>query len=257
VTAAAVRKVSVTLGGASILDGVSATLEQGEWLTVIGPNGAGKSTLLRAVVGLVPYAGSIELGGVPAAALTRRQLARRVAFVPQEPHLPSEMEVRDYVLLGRTPHLGYFGKTGPRDLEAAEAAIARLDLVGLAARRLGTLSGGERQRAVLARALAQDASLLLLDEPTSSLDVGRGQQVLELVDGLRSENGLTVLATMHDLTLAGQYADTLLFLDRGRVVARGGPRVVLRRDLIAKHYGASVRVVDDDHGRPVVVPTRG
>ena len=255
-TALAVRSVSVAVDGVRILDGVSAVLEEGEWLTVIGPNGAGKSTLLRAVASLVPFAGSVELGGLPATALTRRQLAQRIAFVPQEPHLPAEMSVADYVLLGRTPHLGYFGKAGSRDLESAERALSRLDLTGLAERRLGTLSGGERRRAVLARALAQEAPLLLLDEPTSSLDIGRGQQVLELVDGLRRDGGLTVLATMHDLTLAGQYADRLLFLDGGRVVAQGTARAVLRRDLIARHYGAAVQVVDDAHGRPVVVPTR-
>jgi cobalamin transport system ATP-binding protein len=257
VTALAVRGLAVTLDGARILEGVSAALDEGEWLTVIGPNGAGKSTLLRAVAGLVPSAGRVELGGMPAAALSRRELARRIAFVPQEPHLPAEMSVAEYVLLGRTPHLGYFGKEGRRDLEAADRALVRLDLIGLAGRRLGTLSGGERQRAVLARALAQEAPLLLLDEPTSSLDIGRGQQALELVDALRREGGLTVLATMHDLTIAGQYADRLLCLDGGRVVAQGLPRQVLTPQLVATHYGAQVRVVDDPRAGPVVVPTRG
>jgi iron complex transport system ATP-binding protein len=256
VTALTLDRVSVAFDGVRIVEDVSAALERGEWLTVIGPNGAGKSTLLRAVAGLVACSGAVLVGGVPARALTRRELARRIAFVPQEPHLPSEMSVGDYVLLGRTPHLGYFGKAGRSDLEAADRALVRLDLTELAGRRLGTLSGGERQRAVLARALAQDAPLLLLDEPTSSLDIGRGQQVLELVDGLRHGAGLTVLATMHDLTLAGQYADQLVFLDGGRVVARGAPRGVLTRELIAKHYGASVRVVDDPVGGPVVVPLR-
>ena len=256
-TALAVEHVSVALDGARIVEDVSAGLERGEWLTVIGPNGAGKSTLRRAVAGLVHCSGVVLVGGVPARAFTRRELARRIAFVPQEPHLPAEMSVADYVLLGRTPHLGYFGKAGRSDLEAADRALVRLDLTELVGRRLGTLSGGERQRAVLARALAQDAPLLLLDEPTSALDIGRGQQVLELVDGLRRDAGLTVLATMHDLTLAGQYADQLLFLDGGRVVARGAPRGVLTGELIARHYGASVRVVDDPVSGPVVVPRRG
>src|SRR5207253_652931 len=194
---------------------------------------------------------AVLVDGVPARGLTRRELARRIAFVPQEPHLPAEMSVADYVLLGRTPHLGYFGKAGRSDLEAADRALTRLDLTELAGRRLGTLSGGERQRAVLARALAQDAPLLLLDEPTSALDIGRGQQVLELVDGLRREAGLTVLATMHDLTLAGQYADRLLFLDGGRVVAGGTAREVLTRELVARHYGAEVTILDDPLSGPV------
>jgi iron complex transport system ATP-binding protein len=255
VTALALRGVSVVLGGAQILDGVSGSVEAGEWVTVIGPNGAGKSTLLRAVAGLVPRRGVLEIGGDDGSTLGRRELARRVALVPQLPSLPPQMTVGEYVLLGRTPHLGYLGREGPHDLEIADAALARLDLVELASRRLGTLSGGERQRAVLARALAQQAPILLLDEPTSALDVGRGQQALELVDALRREVGLTVFAAMHDLTLAGQYADRLLLLDAGRIVAEGGVRDVLTDELIARHYDASVRVLHDGDG-VVVVPAR-
>ncbi len=240
-----------------ILDDVSASVDEGEWLTVIGPNGAGKSTLLRAVAGLVPRRGTIEIGADDGATLGRRQLARRIALVPQSPWLPPDMRVADYVLLGRTPHLGYLARESRRDLEAADAALLRLDLVELFSRRLGTLSGGERQRVVLARALAQEAPLLLLDEPTSSLDVGRGQQALELVDALRREIGLTVLAAMHDLTLAGQYADRLILLDAGKVVAAGGVRDVLTDELIARHYDADVRVLEHPELGVVVVPARG
>jgi len=253
-SALALSSLSVTLDGSLILDSVSGSVETGEWVTVIGPNGAGKSTLLRAVAGLVPRLGAVEIEG--RTELGRRELARRVALVPQSPSLPPEMTVADYVLLGRTPHLGYFAREGLHDLEIADAALARLDLVELASRRLGTLSGGERQRAVLARALAQHAPILLLDEPTNALDVGRGQQALELVDVLRREAGLTVVAAMHDLTLAGQYADRLLLLDRGRVVATGGAEDVLTDELIGRHYGASVRVIHDEDGRLVVVPAR-
>jgi iron complex transport system ATP-binding protein len=257
VSALLLRSLSVVLGGAQILDGVSGTVEAGEWVTVIGPNGAGKSTLLRAVAGLVPRQGGVlEIGGDDGSGLARRELARRVALVPQLPSLPPQMTVAEYVLLGRTPHLGYFAREGVHDLEVADAALIRLDLVGLASRRLGTLSGGERQRAVLARALAQEAPILLLDEPTNALDVGRGQQALELVDALRREGGLAVLAAMHDLTLAGQYADRLLLLDAGRVVAAGGVHDVLTDELIARHYGASVRVLHDEDGGLVVLPVR-
>jgi cobalamin transport system ATP-binding protein len=254
VTALALSGLSVELGGSRILDGVSGSVESGEWVTVIGPNGAGKSTLLRAVAGLVPRLGAVEIGGDTE--LGRRDLARRVALVPQSPSLPSQMTVAEYVLIGRTPHLGYLAREGAHDRELADAALVRLDLVELAERRLGTLSGGERQRAVLARALAQQAPVLLLDEPTNALDVGRGQQALELVDALRREAGLTVLAAMHDLTLAGQYADRLLLLDRGRIVAAGAVLEVLTDELISRHYGASVRVLRDDDGHVVVVPVR-
>jgi iron complex transport system ATP-binding protein len=250
------RSLVVTLGGETILDGVSGRVEDGGWLTVIGPNGAGKSTLLRALAGLVPAGGSVVVAGEDAAALGQRELARRMALVPQVPSMPPEMTVAEYVLLGRTPHLGYLARESRRDRELAAGAIDRLDLGALAARRLGTLSGGERQRAVLARALAHEAPLLLLDEPTSMLDIGRGQQALELVDSLRTEGGLTVVATMHDLTLAGQYADRLLLLDGGRVVASGTPREVLTDELVARHYRATVRVVDEEGAGLVVVPAR-
>jgi cobalamin transport system ATP-binding protein len=256
VTALAVRSLSVVLGDARILHGVDGRVEAGEWVTVIGPNGAGKSTLLRAVAGLVPRLGSVEIGGREGASLGRRGVSRKVALVPQSPSLPPQMTVAEYVLLGRTPHLGYFAREGARDREIADAALVRLDLVEFAERRLVTLSGGERQRAVLARALAQQAPLLLLDEPTAALDVGRGQQALELIDALRRESGLTVLAAMHDLTLAGQYADRLLLLDGGRIVAAGPVRDVLTDELIGRHYGASVRVLHDECGWPVVVPLR-
>jgi iron complex transport system ATP-binding protein len=159
------------------------------------------------------------------------------------------------VLLGRTPHTGAFGYEGPHDLEAVRRAIDRLDLGELAERPLRTLSGGEQQRAVLARAIAQDAPFLLLDEPTASLDIGRQQQALELVSGLRESGELTVLCAMHDLTLAGQYANRLLLLSHGRLVAEGPPAEIATEALIAEHYGAEVRVVQHD-GAIAVVPVR-
>jgi iron complex transport system ATP-binding protein len=153
--------------------------------------------------------------------------------------------------------LSYFGSERRVDHQAADAALEQLDLTPFARRRLDTLSGGERQRATLARALAQDAPILLLDEPTAALDVGRQQQVLELVDSLRARRGLTVLSTMHDLTLAGQYADRLLLLNGGKLVAAGTAREVLTRSLITEHYGAEVALVDTPDSGFVVVPVRG
>jgi iron complex transport system ATP-binding protein len=245
------ERVAVSLGGARVVADVSASVERGEWVTLLGPNGAGKSTLLRAVAGLVQAQGTIRVGGTPLGRLDRRALARSVAVVPQLPSLPPALTVGDYVLLGRTPHLSYLARESVRDHAAAARALVRLDLVALANRSLGTLSGGERQRAVLARALAQEAPVLLLDEPTSALDAGRQQDVLELVDELRLEAGLTVLSAMHDLTLAGQYAQRVVLLDGGRVVAAGLPGDVLTEAIVAEHYGASVRVVDG-----AVIPVR-
>ncbi len=255
-TALALDCVSVTLGGARVVDQVSAEVADGEWVALIGPNGAGKTTLLRAITGLVPYDGRISVFADDAGTLARKQLARRLALVPQVPLMPAHATVREYVLLGRTPHLGYLGSEGRSDFAAAEAALERLDLTSFEHRRLGSLSGGERQRATLARALAQDAPILLLDEPTAALDVGRQQQVLEIVDGLRANGGLTVLSTMHDLTLAGQYADRLLLIDRGHLIAAGTAADVLTGALIAEHYGADVEVVETPGAGFAVVPVR-
>src|SRR5262249_12257867 len=155
VTALALDRVSVSLGGARILDGLSYQVEPGEWVALIGPNGAGKTTALRAVAGLVPYEGRLRVFNHDAGTIARKQLARQVALVPQVPLIPGDITVREYVLLGRTPHLGYFGSEGRVDQRAADSALEQLDLVPFARRRLETLSGGERQRATLARALAQ------------------------------------------------------------------------------------------------------
>ncbi|HEY1176387.1 MAG TPA: ABC transporter ATP-binding protein [Phytomonospora sp.] len=250
-----VSHVSVELGGRTVVDKVSVTVAPGEWVTVIGPNGAGKSTLLRAVAGLLPYAGDVTVGGRVLAALRPRERARRVAMVHQQPVVPPGMTVYDYVLLGRTPHIAPLGREGAADHAAVTEVVDTLDLGGFADRRLDTLSGGERQRVFLARALAQGAELLLLDEPTTALDIGHQQEVLDLVDRLRAEAGLTVVSTMHDLAIAGEYADRLVLLAGGRVAASGTPREVLTEANLAEYYRARVRVLDVD-GIPVLVPVR-
>lgn len=250
-----VRDVRVVLGGVSILHGVDLSIEAGEWLAVIGPNGAGKSTLLRVIGGLIPASGQVALNGIPLPRLSRRERARLVATVPQTPTVPPGMAVLDYVLLGRTPYIRALGRESTSDLAVVERVLERLDLTPFADRPLETLSGGERQRAFLARALAQEASILLLDEPTSALDIGHQQEVLDLVEELRVRDGLTVLATMHDLSVAGEYADRLVLLARGRVVACGTPTQVLTEETLSTHYGARVRVIPGDHG-PLVVPVR-
>jgi iron complex transport system ATP-binding protein len=248
--------VHVQLDRRSVLDGVSMDVPSGRWLAVIGPNGAGKSTLLRALAGLVAYSGSVLLDESDAARLRRREKSRLVAYVPQTPQLPSDMSVEQYVLLGRTAHIGYLSAPTHQDRYAASAACEHLSLGEFAGRKLGTLSGGERQRVVLARALAQQAPILLLDEPTSALDIGHQQQLFELIDDLRRTMGLTVVSTLHDLTSAGQYADALLLLHRGRVAAVGTPREVLNPELIGRVYDAQVLVTSDANGRPTVTPVR-
>jgi len=254
-TAIALAELTVVLGDRPVVDRIDLEVAEGEWLALIGPNGAGKTTLLRAIARLVPFSGAITLHGRDARQMHRTELSRLLAVVPQDPSTPPWMTVAEYVLLGRTPHLGRLAKEGRRDREIVAGVLARLDLLAYRDRLLGTLSGGERQRVVVARALAQEARIVLLDEPTAALDIGHQQQALELLDTLRAESGLTLLAAMHDLTLAAQYADRMVLLDAGRVVADGSPRDVLTQPLIARHYEAAIRVVDVE-GRIAVVPSR-
>ena len=248
------RDLTVRFGSTEAVRELSLEVSNDEWVMLIGPNGAGKTSVLRALCGLLPFDGAARVDGRDVGTFGRRELARLMAFVPQNPATPSELTVAEYVLLGRTPHLGYLGVDGRRDRKAVAHALERLDLLPFAERGLGSLSGGELQRAVLARALAQEAPILLLDEPTTSLDLGRQQQALELIDSLRRD-GLTVLSTMHDLTLAGQYADRLILLDRGALAVEGTPSEVLSAANLAAYYGSSVRIVSDEAGL-FVLPTR-
>jgi iron complex transport system ATP-binding protein len=248
--------LTVRYGDTTALGGVSERIPAGQWVGVIGPNGAGKTTLLNAIAALVPYSGSVTVCGRPAGRLSRRELARLIAYVPQRPVLPPDMTVRDYVLLGRTAHIGYLRAETDADRRVCAAAIDRLDLGAMADRVLRAMSGGELQRVVIARALAQEAPVLLLDEPTSALDLGRRMDALELIDEVRRERSLTVLPAIHDLTLAGQFASRLLLLADGQIAASGSAREVLRETALAGHFGAGVQVLTTDTGDIAVISRR-
>jgi cobalamin transport system ATP-binding protein len=248
-------EVTVELDARRIVDDVDITVGQGKWVTIIGPNGAGKTSLLRALAGILPASGRIDIFGAPVTRMSHRDRARVIAFVPQLPQVPLGMTVAHYVLLGRTAHLKPLARESTSDLDVVAKAMAQLDLTHLAERRLETLSGGEHQRAVLARSLAQEARLLLLDEPTTSLDVGHQQEILELIDTLRCRLGLTVLSTMHDLTLIAQYSDHFLLMSEGKVAISGPPVQVLTSAQLRHHYGASVDIIHHD-GRLIVAPRR-
>ena len=250
-----VRGVGVSLGGQRVLDSIDFDLESGEWLTVVGPNGAGKSTLVAGIAGVLSVEGSVRVDGVSISSMGPRDRAQLVALVPQQPVVPPGLKVADYVLLGRTPHLPLLGVESQEDLEVVADVLTRLDLAQLADRQLMTLSGGELQRSQLARAVAQETTVLLLDEPTTALDLGHQQEALELVDQLRVERGMTVISTMHDLTLAGQYSDRVMLLDEGRVTALGPAEEVMTAEALSALYGASIRVINDD-GLVIVLPDR-
>jgi iron complex transport system ATP-binding protein len=243
-----VRRLGVRKGRATLLDDVDAVAEPRSWTAVVGPNGAGKSTLLRCVAGLQRHTGRVLVDGRDVTSLSPRERAREVGYAPQIPMLPEAVTVAEYVLLGRTPYRPLLAGPRREDREVVEGALDRLDLGPLAGRTLRTLSGGERQRAVLARALAQHPRMLLLDEPTASLDLGHAQTVLEIVDELRREHGMTVVTTLHDLVLAGQYAERVILLAEGRVVAAGRPADVLTSQALARHYGATAEVTADGAG---------
>jgi len=249
--------VSVVLDGVPVVHDATLEVPAGSWLSLIGPNGAGKTTLVRTLGGTVRHTGRLEVRGHDGHALSVRERARELALVPQHPVIPPGIGVFDYVLLGRVPHQGLRCSPSLLDRRRTVAVLQRLDLDGFTGRRVDTLSGGERQRVVLARALVQDTPLLVLDEPTAALDVGHQLEVLELIADIRTERELTVVTTVHDLTVAGQFADEVAVMAGGRVVAVGAPAAVLTAELIGAHWGVdAVCQVDDDGAVTVTVQRR-
>ncbi len=242
-------------GGPEAVAGASLAVAAGEVVGVIGPNAAGKSTLARLCCGLlVPERGTISLRGDPIARLSRRERARRVAFLPQSPPHDLSFTAREVALMGRAPHLGLWALEGAGDVERAEAALREMDALDLADRPVSQLSGGERQRVFLARAFAQDAALLVLDEPTAALDLFHQVLLVNALRGRAREGGGAMLV-LHDLALAGAACDRLALMDRGRVVAHGPPGEVLRPEVLAPVYGTRVEVmIHPATGQPLVAP---
>jgi iron complex transport system ATP-binding protein len=244
--------LSATLGGRRVLEGVSLDIRGGAFVGLIGPNGAGKSTLLRAALGLIPAEGGRWLGGDRLDALPAVERARRAAFLPQEREIGWPVTVETLVALGRAPHRPRFAPASGADRAAVAAAMARMDVTRFASRPATELSGGERARVLIARALAQDAPLLLADEPTAGLDPAHQIALMETFAALAGE-GRAVVASLHDLGLAARWCGRLVLLDRGRLVADGAPEAVLTSDNLAQVYGIEVHL-DWGAGGPVVQP---
>ncbi len=252
----ALEGVALRLGPRAVLAGADLALAPGEVVGLLGRNGAGKTTLLRAAAGLVaPDAGTVRLEGRPLAAWGRRERARAIALVPQETHFPFPFTVAEVVLMGRAPHVGWIGFEGRHDLDAAHDAMRQVGIEALAGRSVQTLSGGERQLAVVARALAQEPRLLLLDEPTAFLDLRHRLDVLARVRAFAAAGG-SALVVSHDLGLAARACDRLALLAGGRILAAGPPAEVLVPALLREAFAIEAEVAAGPDGAPVVVAVR-
>jgi iron complex transport system ATP-binding protein len=240
--------VNVTIEGHEILRDAGYTVESGTLVAMVGPNGAGKSTLARASAGMQKYgAGSISIHGEDVATTKRRKLARLRAFIPQRPAVPDGITVDEALTIGRSPHLGVFGRPTKDDRGAIERAKERTRITSLGDRFLNTLSGGELQRVQIAVALAQDAPLLIADEPTSELDLGATVEVAHLLRGL-ADSGLAVLLVVHDLSLAAAVADSVVVVAEGRVHAQGKPFDVLAKDRLSEVWKVDAALESDTRG---------
>ena len=240
------RHVSLQYGLRDVVRDVSVQIEEGEFFVIIGPNGAGKTTLLKSITGLHHLtAGEILLRQKSVTKYSRKELARSLAMVPQHINAEFPFTVAETVIMGRYPHLGLLAVEGKHDLEIAEQAMAFTEVLHLADRRLGQLSGGERQRVIIARAICQQSKVLLLDEPTASLDPAHQLRIMDLMERLRQQEQITIIMVSHDLNLASAYADRLLLLNEGRVTALGTPNEVLSGDTLEQSYGCRLHV--DEH----------
>jgi iron complex transport system ATP-binding protein len=252
-----VENLTFAYGAREVLAGINLSANAGEMVGVIGPNGSGKSTLVRSLCGVLrPKSGRVLVEGEDLAGVSRARVAQKVAVVPQDPHLPDAFTAWEVALLGRTPYLGLLQSEGPADFAVVQRALDLCGAADLANRRMGDLSGGERQRVVIARALAQEPQLLLLDEPTSHLDITHQTAILDLISTLSHEQGLAVVAVFHDLNLAAQYCHRLAVIGGGRIIAEGTPAEVITVENVSRAYGADVCIVPHPRNKqPVALVT--
>ncbi|MCX7015509.1 MAG: ABC transporter ATP-binding protein [Candidatus Sumerlaeota bacterium] len=247
------KHIAYRIEGRALVEGVDLAIAPGKLVGALGPNGAGKSTLLRLAAGLLdPSEGEARLDGRPLREYTRREAARRIAFVPQDTHVEFPFTAFEIALMGRNPRLGRFQWPGPADREAVRRAMERTETIEFAERPATTLSGGERQRVFLARALASESEFIALDEPTANLDVQHVLQFLSLARDLTLREGRGILMAMHDLNVAQEYCDQVLLLDRGRVAGVGAPGEVLTPDRIRRVFRVDVEPLTRGDGGTVL-----
>ena len=251
-----IQSLCVRYGQRTVLESVSLEVQSGEVLAIIGPNGAGKSTLIRTISGVLqPYAGRISVNGEDLKRLSHSERARQLAVVPQAIQLPEAYSVYQTVLLGRTAYMNWFGRAARRDHAQVLNALEKTNALDLADRLVGQLSGGERQRVLLARAIAQGAPYLLLDEPTTFLDLQHQSNLLNLIRSLSQEKNLGVLMVLHDLNLASLYADRVAIISGGHITAQGSPSQVLTAERLTSIYRVPVHVIPHpDYGTPLILP---
>ena len=253
------QDVTLGYGRKLVVENITLKAEPSDIVGLVGPNGCGKSTIIKALSRVIsPFSGKILLNGQNISRIPRRELACLLGVVPQVPLLPSNFTAFEIVLMGRNPHLGLFKYEGPKDLTIAWEAMEKTSTQHLAQRKISELSGGEIQCVVIARVFAQETEVILLDEPTANLDIGRQIEILDLIKGLCRKDGLTVLVSLHDLNLAAQYCDRLVLIDKGRIHAEGTPGEVINADNIRQVYGADSYIYAHPlSGLPAVLPTAG
>ena len=253
------KNLSYAYDGTTVVTDLSFSVNTGEIFIVIGPNGSGKTTLMKIIAGLLkPDRGELEILGQPIKRYKRKNLARKIAFVPQ--HVPVDFPfiVSDVVLFGRSPYLGTFGLETKRDIDLARQAMAFTEVGHFGSRRLDQLSGGECQRVFIARAICQDPDIILLDEPTASLDIAHQMRIMDMMEKMKKEKNITAIMVSHDVNLAAMYADTLMLINRGELVKLGTPADVLTYKTLESAYGCPLLVDDNPLGKlPRVTPVPG
>ncbi|MBC8433041.1 MAG: ABC transporter ATP-binding protein [Desulfobacterales bacterium] len=249
-TAIDINHISCSYGNLPILKNLSFSVQKGDFFIVIGPNGSGKTTLMKVISGILkPQKGNLEILGRPLRGYTRKALAKTVAFVPQMVSADFPFTVIEVILMGRSPHLGILGLEQEIDLEIAKQAIAFTGVEHLANRKMDQLSGGELQRVFLARAICQEPQIMLLDEPTASLDLAHQGKIMDLMEKLKKEKGVTIVMVSHDVNLAAMYADRLLLLKDGKIVSCGLPGEVLTYQTLEEAYGCKLLVDESPLGK--------